>query len=128
MPRIREPGSRPVTEQSNTVSAEKQPIGKPFQPGISGNPRGKLAGTRDTINKAFLKDFIAVWQESGLEALREVAEKQPADLMRAAVALMPKQLEVEIDQYRYRVSDKPATAEEWAAEHTRDDSERQTAH
>ena len=46
---------------------------KPWKPGQSGNPAGKLIGTRQAFSQGFIKDFSTVWQEEGLEAVRKVA-------------------------------------------------------
>ena len=133
MPKIREPGTRPQPEkntadlqgQSNTAPVQKQQIGKPFPPGISGNPGGKPTGTRDVINKAFLRDFVAGWRDYGTEAIKAMAKNQPAQFVQVAAALLPKQAEVDVTHH-YGVSDKPATADEWASQYS--DGERSTAH
>lgn len=67
-----------------------------FVPGKSGNPGGKPVGARNTLNTAFLKDLTKVWKERGLGCLERLANEDPAALVRACVALVPKEIAAEI--------------------------------
>jgi hypothetical protein len=58
-----------------------------FKPGQSGNPAGRPVGSRNKISEAFLADFHQVWQERGIDALRECPAK---DLVKVAASLCPR--------------------------------------
>jgi hypothetical protein len=70
---------------------------KPFKPGESGNPAGRPVGTRVRFSEEFLQDFHEAWQKHGKEALERVAKRHPIAFLRAAVAVLPKQLNVKRD-------------------------------
>jgi hypothetical protein len=65
-----------------------------FKPGQSGNPAGRPKGSRNKLTSEFFDDFYSAWQTHGAKALKEVAEKNPRDFVRAAAMLMPKELEL----------------------------------
>lgn len=72
------------------------PKPKGFQPGHPGGP-GRPLGSRHRISEMFLRDFMVAWERSGVEALNKVAEDKPHEFVRAAVALLPKELHVKTD-------------------------------
>lgn len=55
---------------------------------------GKMAGTRDTLNKRFLKDLVADWDEHGQEAIVEMRQKNPTAYVCMVAGLQPKEIEV----------------------------------
>jgi hypothetical protein len=69
----------------------------PFKKGQINNPKGKLAGTRDAINKLFLRDTIATWRKHGTDALDKMATERPSDFVRVVAALQPKEANVSVN-------------------------------
>ena len=61
------------------------------------NPNGRPKGSRNKLGDAFLKDFLAVWETDGRDALIDVRIKDPATFVRAAVAILPKEINVNHD-------------------------------
>jgi hypothetical protein len=67
---------------------------KKWQPGQSGNPAGRPKGSRNQFSEIFLRDFIAEWQEGGVEALQKCRKEDPATFLRVAASILPKELTI----------------------------------
>ena len=66
---------------------KKQIIGKPWQPGQSGNSLGRPPGTRNRFSEAFIADVAGAWATHGAEILEKMALTEPsrfAESLRAA--------------------------------------------
>ena len=70
---------------------------EPWKAGQSGNPAGRPPGTRVKFSEDFLRDFHTAWEAHGKAALEKVATKDPVAFVRAATAILPKQLNVKRD-------------------------------
>lgn len=68
-----------------------------FQPGNRANPNGRPKGSRNKLSEDFLKDFHNAWKEHGNCALKKMATEKPAEFVKAAVQLMPRDLHVKAD-------------------------------
>lgn len=66
-----------------------------FKPGNSLGGRPK--GSRNKLGEAFLKDFLDVWEKEGKQALLDTRQKDPAAFIKAAVAILPKELSISHD-------------------------------
>jgi hypothetical protein len=73
---------------------EKQNKPHLFQPGQSGNPKGREKGSRNKLSDDFLQDLYAVWKESGLDVLRRAAENKPTEFAKMVASLLPKEITV----------------------------------
>jgi len=49
------------------------------------------AGVRARLNKAFLQDLLARWEESGPQALKILALESPLDLVRVVANCLPRE-------------------------------------
>jgi Family of unknown function (DUF5681) len=68
----------------------------PWKPGQSGNPAGRPLGSRNRFSEDFLRDFHEMWLALGRPALETMAMMNPAEFVRAAVALVPKEMHATI--------------------------------
>ena len=74
-----------------TAPEHRRVIGRPFQPGQSGNPLGRPRGARSKLGEAFLEDLRADWLEGGAEALARCRKTDPAAYLRVVASLMPRE-------------------------------------
>lgn len=78
-----------------TSGSGKRIIGKPFQPGQSGNPKGRAVGTRQKLGEAFLTDMLESWQSSGKAAITAVLADRPQDYLKVIAAILPKEIKID---------------------------------
>ena len=64
-----------------------------FKPGQSGKSNGRPRGSRHKFSESFLAAFYADIEKFGPKAIEDTRNKNPAEYVRAAVALLPKQVE-----------------------------------
>jgi hypothetical protein len=69
----------------------------PWQPGKSGNPRGRPLGSRNKFGEQFVADFYEDWQQHGAAAIVKLREESVRDYLRVAVAILPKELHVKTE-------------------------------
>ena len=67
-----------------------------FKPGQSGNPGGMPEGARKRLQKKFLNDIIAKWEERGIEALDAVIEDRPDKFLELVAGLLPTEANVNV--------------------------------
>lgn len=61
----------------------------------SRNPKGRPKGSRNKFGEAFLKDFLAEWEEGGAEALKRVRTFDPATFIKVAASILPKEIKLD---------------------------------
>ena len=74
--------------------------GRPFRPGISGNPNGRPVGhrTRHQFSTAFAEDLAEVWAEHGKSSMLHTARSSPETFFAVCSKLVPKDVELTIRQ------------------------------
>jgi hypothetical protein len=75
--------------------------GRPFPPGVSGNPNGRPVGhrTRHQFSAAFLADLAEVWAEYGRDTMLRTARSSPETFFATCARLLPKDVELTIRQH-----------------------------
>lgn len=76
-----------MPDNTGSQQAETQ-----FKPGQSGNPAGRPKGARSKLGEDFLNALRDDFQAHGIEALREVREKKPADYIKVVASILPKEI------------------------------------
>lgn len=69
-------------------------IGKPFEPGQSGNPAGRPKGARSKLGEAFIEDMLADWEANGPAAIVTVRTDKPEVYLKVVASILPKDLNV----------------------------------
>jgi hypothetical protein len=77
----------------NTVAKRTMPVGRPFPPGVSGNPGGSSRARRD-LNADTIREMHRAFREGGRAAILKVMRHQPAVFLKLLVLLVPRELEV----------------------------------
>jgi hypothetical protein len=72
---------------------EKRIIGRPFQPGNPGKPKG----AKHRLQEDFVKDVQAAWAEKGKEAITMMIADKPGDFVKMVASLMPKDVTLNIN-------------------------------
>ena len=84
-----------------------------FKPGQSGNPLGRPKGSKVKLQESFLKDFCAAWESEGASVIKRVIIDDPVAFLKVAASLMPKDMQIEIEnRFVIRAPD-VLTDDEW---------------
>ena len=84
-------------------TGEKQvrsPTSGRFEPGTSGNPRGRPRGSRNKLSEAFLDAIMTEWEEYGAEAVRQVREHDPLAFLRIVAVVIRNVQDPHPDPYK----------------------------
>jgi hypothetical protein len=76
-------------------TAKKQRIGRPFEPGKSGNPAGRPKGARSKLSEAFLQAFADDFERYGKEVIQQVRTERPHDYLKVIATVTPRRMEIE---------------------------------
>jgi hypothetical protein len=74
---------------------EKRIVGRPFEPGNPGRPKG----ARNKLQEDFLKDVQAAWETSGPQAIVDMIADKPGDFVKMVASLMPKEATLNIHDH-----------------------------
>lgn len=63
--------------------------------GLGGRPKG----SRAKLGEAFIADMYEAWQTAGPDVISKVIDTDPAAFLRSMVAILPKEVDVNINKY-----------------------------
>src|SRR5512132_2390552 len=70
---------------------------KPFNPGQSGNPKGRPKGARNRLGTQFLEALEADFNKFGPQAIALVREKKPEVYIKVVADLLPKEANINVE-------------------------------
>jgi hypothetical protein len=76
-------------------TAPKQQIGRPFEPGQSGNPTGRPKGARNKLSEAFLQALAEDFETHGKDTIVKVRTDRPHDYLKIVALSLPRRMEIE---------------------------------
>ena len=80
-----------------TVTASTVPAQlKPFPKGVSGNPKGRVMGSRQKLTEGFIKDLSKYYEVEGASLIKRVGDEQPAMLLQVIARLLPKDINLNV--------------------------------
>jgi Family of unknown function (DUF5681) len=85
--------SRPVSDNTE----KKLRNLKPFQPGQSGNPKGRPKGARNRLGTQFLEALEADFNRFGPQAIVLMRERKPDIYIRVVAGLLPKEANINVE-------------------------------
>ena len=72
---------------------QKRVVGKPFQPGQSGNPNGRPKGSRAKLAESFCQALLDDFASGGAAAIVAMRDEKPGEYIRAIASVIPKEFE-----------------------------------
>jgi hypothetical protein len=79
--------------------------GSRWQPGQSGNPKGRAVGSRSKLAENFLTDLYSAWQQFGSDAIARVVQRKPEIFLKIVAYVIPREFQVRSEGALSRLSD-----------------------
>jgi ribulose bisphosphate carboxylase small subunit len=106
-----------MTENITEATAPQQrQIGRPFQPGQSGNPVGRPKGSRNKLGEAFLQALHEDFKANGIEAIQACRKDKPDAYLRVIAAILPEQIEITTREFVVVVPAEAQSVDEWLSQ------------
>lgn len=91
---MRKKGSKKRAVASGEKTPNPSPLKPPWQPGQSGNPRGRPKSSRHRLSEDFLKALADDFAVHGVAVISKVRAKQPAKYLELIGKLQPKEIDL----------------------------------
>ena len=83
----------------------KKTLGKPWQPGQSGNPKGRPPGNRNKLSDAFISALCEDFIVHGAAVIEKVRKVKPEIYLRVIARIIPRQMHVRNESVMSGLSD-----------------------
>ena len=68
----------------------------PFPKGVSGNPKGRVMGSRQKLTEGFINDLSKYYEVEGASLIKRVGDEQHAMLLQVIARLLPKDINLNV--------------------------------
>lgn len=82
---------------------------KPFQPGQSGNPKGRKPGSRNKVNEDFLRAITEDFATNGKAAIEAMRTERPHEYVKVVASLLPKEVNINTNAFEDMTEDELAS-------------------
>lgn len=79
-----------MATQPCEITQPQRIIGRPFQPGNPGRPKG----SRNKLGESFITELYEDFQEHGPSVIKAVREEKPDQYLKVIASVLPKELDV----------------------------------
>jgi len=86
-----------IADRAETTASKQRQIGRPFEPGQSGNPKGRPLGSRNKLGEAFLDAMLTDFEAHGPATIVKVRQEKPDQYLKVIASILPKDLNVNIN-------------------------------
>jgi len=85
-----------VSAQQTAVTGRERQLAhlKPWKPGQSGNPKGRVKGSRNALGEAFLAAMHDDFEKHGVAVIQQVRKEKPDQYLKVIASILPKELNV----------------------------------
>lgn len=88
----KEAGSASAVSKQSAYTPQRTAGLKQFQPGQSGNPKGRAKGSRNKLGEDFLSALQADFALHGAGTITKVREERPHEYLKIVAGILPKEL------------------------------------
>jgi hypothetical protein len=84
------------TDIAVPAAPQQRVIGRPFQPGQSGNPAGRKPGSRSRLAHEYLTAMCEDFIKHGPQVIEQVRREQPAVWLKLQADILPKDINLSV--------------------------------
>jgi hypothetical protein len=73
--------------------------GRPFEPGVAPNPKGRPKGARHRLGTKFLQDVLDHWEVHGVQAIIDLRKESVREYVKMVATLLPREVNLKVSEF-----------------------------